>query len=336
MVPDCGDGARSAHTWRCRFGHRQSGQPGRHGGRRGRDLLLPVVRQRGRRRRLGALAAERQHPSGADRLELVPAPRPLFVGGSEGRPRADEGDRVGRHPDRDRLLVGTRFRRGDAPAARAAVGPEGRPERRDPCRTVQRTDARDPRAGAPGTGRHGHQGLLHLRLDHEPGRRMARAQPAAAGPPPLREHGHARQGGRRGVRRPLHLRRPHLRRHVVPAHVCIRPHAQPSLRSLGRAWLRRPARDRRDARARQGGRRHVRQHVAKRGARRGGRGDDHELQRVARGNPDRAGTRGRATVRLLRRRLRPRRACGAERLPRPHRELDRALPDDGRPLYTQL
>ena len=105
------------------------------------------------------------------------------------------------------------------------------------------------------------------------------------------QHESRRQGRRRPLRRRLHLRRPALRRRPLPAALRAGAAAAASLRTLGRARLRRAPRDRRHPRPAPAARRHLRRDVAGGDplARRPGHGD--ELQRMARGDADRAGAR---------------------------------------------
>ena len=97
-----------------------------------------------------------------------------------------------------------------------------------------------------------------------------------------------RRGRDGGLRRHLHLRHRRLRRRQVHAPLQAGAQDAPHLRTVGRAGLRRAARQRRPDDEAAPKRRDLRPHVARgdRGARRPR--DDHVVQRVARGHPDRA------------------------------------------------
>ena len=140
------------------------------------------------------------------------------------------------------------------------------------------------------------------------------------------------KAARRRVRRAVHLRRLHLRRLIVPARVRIRTDARAPLRSVGRAGVRRSSCDRRPARPWPCAWRRLRPDVAWRSPRGGRRRHDHELQRVARGDADRAGASRGAAVPLLRRGLRPRGTRSAARIPRSDDDVGRPLPRTGCPV----
>ena len=73
---------------------------------------------------------------------------------------------------------------------------------------------------------------------------------------------------------------------------CAQAHrVEPRVPAVGRSRLRRDARDRRPPGQAAPGRRHLRRDVARGDPLERRRRDDHELQRVARGHPDRAGSR---------------------------------------------
>ena len=75
----------------------------------------------------------------------------------------------------------------------------------------------------------------------------------------------------------------------VPADLRLGAEARPALRPVGRPRLRRPARHRRHPRAGRGRTERPTTACGGRDPRRRRRRDDHELQRMARGNADRAG-----------------------------------------------
>ena len=116
-------------------------KPARRDGRGG-DLLLPLVRHEAPRRRLAALAAERQRAAVADRVRAGSRrAAPYSSSDPGGRPRADARDRLARRPDRDRLVVGPRLGRGRAAAARRCGPRGGRASGRVARRAVRRADA---------------------------------------------------------------------------------------------------------------------------------------------------------------------------------------------------
>ena len=71
VVPHCGDGDRCAQTGAASSGIANRAARAAWAPARSRSSTIRGT-ARGRRRRLGALAAEREQPSRADRLELVP------------------------------------------------------------------------------------------------------------------------------------------------------------------------------------------------------------------------------------------------------------------------
>ena len=149
------------------------------------------------------------------------------------RSRPDARDRGHGDSDRDRLLVGSR----SAEAARLPMvsrlareaGLAGRVARG----AVRRADAGDARAGIRRLQSGRNHGLLRLRLDSDGRRRVGRPQRPPLGVR-LFAHtsmpGKARAGGFDGLYTYDVL---HLRRHVVPAHLCLGTAARPRLRSIG-------------------------------------------------------------------------------------------------------
>ena len=185
--------------------------------------------------------------------------------------------------------------------------------RRAPRRAVGREDARGRRRRAPRPGRPRHPRRLRLRLDRLPRRGM----------------GGALQGVAAGASACSHTRRSPGRRCEAASRASTRTTCSSTTagRSGGCARARggsgscarrrwapastRTARDGRRARSRPQRRAVVRPHVAVGGQGGAGRRDDHELQRVARGNADRARSRrGRGSTR-------PTTARGASRARRP-------------------
>ena len=163
------------------------------------------------------------------------------------RARADARDRVDRRADRDRLVVGAGIDGGRSASPRRTGCPRCRAAGRVARRAVRRTNACDARPAVARLRVSGRDRRLHLRLDGERRQRLEGSQQAAGGHAALRQHEPARQGRGGRIRGSLHLRRPHLRRDVVPPHVRVRPHAQLAVCAVGRPGLRCRACDRRHA-----------------------------------------------------------------------------------------
>ena len=267
-------------------------------------LLLPVVRDDGRGRELRPLGAVRPRPAERHRLGLLPGARRLLLGRPDGARRADGRDPARRdQPDR-RLVVGAGITRGSAPAGDRSTRGAARgidvAVHIEPYsgRTVASVDdghrlpggARDPtrststrrsRVSAPAAGR--------PRTTPGTPTGMTTCAPDRA----------RRAGGRRTLQRRLHLRHRHLgRRRSSPASAREAHRHGPPLRAVGRAGVRRPPRDRRPAREAAARRRDLRLDVARGDRGRSRRGHDHVVQRVAGGNPDRAGGAARPARRL--------------------------------------
>ena len=207
------------------------------------DLLLPLVRDARARRRLPALAAEREYPAGHDRRELLSRAWRLLV---DGRARArgpDDADLGCGSGAGDRLVVGARFRRGGALAGRRRSGPIPRPRRRRAHRAVRGPHRRERRRRHRRSQAVRDQRCVPLRIDGARRQRLVGAEPLPERLAHLREHAVCRQGVGRWLHRALHLRRADLRRQLVPPHVRAGSPAEDSLRTLRRSGLRRPSRD---------------------------------------------------------------------------------------------
>ena len=291
---------------------------GRDPGRLG--LLLPLVRDAGPRRGLGALDA-----SGYDlvRLQLLPGPRALLELGRARRPGPDAGDRGRRDPGSRLLVVGLGLPRGPAAPARDLGGPTGARQRCRPSRAVPRPQRPHRAVGprAPAAARD--QAVLRLPPVRHLRRRLGSAPRQRPGRPALRRDDPDRTRGRGPFRRRLHVRhRQPRRRHLRPV-LQGGAQARAALPAVGRPGLRRDARDRRQANQASPRRQDLRLDVEGGDPLEAGRRDDHELQRVARGDADRAGPRraarerGQALVRELRGRLRAARQGRGARVPRP-------------------
>ena len=317
----CGDCRRARGNERGGCRARPNGRRAAAGGR----LLLRLVRHAAARRRMAPLGTGRIRAATGNRVDVLPVPRPVLVRRPGAPADAHARDRSDRHRHGGRVVVGTgvgrghpsptrrgrRAQRGTAGgAARRAVGrPHAERRRR---RAARATRARDPRR-------------LRLRLDVASRRRVADGARAArtrdAG---LRAHLARGQGAQGRLPGAVHLRRPDQRRSVVQADVQLRATAGARLRAVGRARVRlvpcdggvaHPAAERRTL---------VRPHVERGGPRHARRRDDHELQRVARGDADRACARDRRPVRDVRGRLGPLGSAGRARVPRADGVLGRA------------
>ena len=122
--------------------------------RNGRDLLLPLVRHAGARRRLAALEPERPPAAGRPLLALL-SRRSGPYSSSDPRVVAQQMAEIARggHRRGRRLLVGARLGRGRAAAARRRGGAAARAARRHPPRAVRRAARRRPSRPTSSTSR---------------------------------------------------------------------------------------------------------------------------------------------------------------------------------------
>ena len=205
-------------------------------------------------------------------------------------PRADAGDRGERSGNARRLVVGLRLartratpRRGGchAPGLEVAIHVEPYRDARRHARqrTSRSSDEKEASPTSISTT------SIAIPLQHGP-RRSATSSTSSLRPHDARR---TRQGVR--VRRSLHLRRRHVERRALQAALHTGACRRSPVRAVGRAGIRRATRD-----ASRGGtstkrRPHVRPHVEDRARSRRGHRDDHELQRVAGRDADRARAR---------------------------------------------
>ena len=319
--PDGGVAARSAPRersashpdWPARGGGRQ-----RVGG--GRDLLLPLVRHARRRRRVAALAAERATRRRRHRVELVPGARTVLVVRSARRAAADARDRRRRAC---RHVIVSWWGPGSAEAARLPArergGTRGRSAGRvhvEPYggRTPAALAADDPRARA----RRDHR-LLHLRLDADPDADWRALNAQLSGRSALREHGPAGQGRER-VASPGSTPTTSASTTARRSRGCAPRRGTPACSALRRSGLATTrSRATGDTRVRERAeRRDVRPDVAVCGSGSRRRRHDHELQRVARGDADRAGRRSGRRTRPTTAPTGSRGARAQTGVPRPH------------------
>ena len=198
-------GARDTRRRRCR---RASGRLRRLASFRWpkrRHLLLPVVWDTRPRRRLAALAAERECPSEIDRIGLVPHARRVLLRRSTHPAGTDAGDRRGRHRHRDRVVVGPRLAGGCTSHDDLAGRSSRRARRRCARRALSWPYAGGPGRAARGAGSPGCDRLLPLRLDSLGRRRLGCAQCPRGGTAFVRQHGPARKSEGRRLRRALYV-----------------------------------------------------------------------------------------------------------------------------------
>ncbi len=152
---------------------------------------------------------------------------------------------------------------------------------------------------------------------------MGRGARPALGRSRLRTHDarRAREGVR--LRRPVHVRRRHVERRSLQAPVHAGPRCRAAVRAVGRPWLRRAACNQARDRASAAERAHVRPDVEDGAQGRRRRRHDHELQRMAGRNADRARARRVRQVQL-RGRMEQERGLGPARIPRRDDALDGA------------
>ena len=251
VVPHCGDRDSALITGAAGSGPQAPAAPAGAGRGRSRSSTTRGTAPR-RRRRLGALAAEREHPPSQIASNWFPVRGPYSSSDpAVVRAQMSEIASIG-----VQTVIVSWWGPGSAEAARLPL--VERAARAAGLRVaihVEPFNGRTPATlapRAPGAGGHGHHRLLHLRLDHEPGRRVAGAQRATAGPAPLRQHGPARKaeaGGFAG----LYTYDVRIYNGTSFPRMCAsaRMHDLLCAPSVG-PWLRRRARDRRHARARAG------------------------------------------------------------------------------------
>ena len=273
---------------------------------------------------MGPLDTGRERAAPDDRVELLPGQGAVFVRYREGRARPDA--RHCRHGRRhgDRLVVGSRLGRGHAAATGRGRRARRGPARGAPRRAVGGEDARGRRRRASRARRARHPRRLRVRLDELAGRGMEGRAPGPLRLQGLRAHAACGEGAPRRLPGPLYVRRARLRRKLVRPDVRERSARGPPVRAFRGPRLRRDPRNGRFARSRPQERAGVRPDVAGGGACGAGRRNDHELQRVARGDADRAGARRGRGIPVVRRCVGPPRQAGRALVPRPNGVLGRS------------